>query len=95
MSRAGRLSSLITRSSQFREVPVTLRTILCNQCSQPFDAARNDAVTCSAACRTRRARATITARRAALAAQAEAAAQSGDVVALTRAARATVALLTE
>lgn len=44
-------------------------TIRCAACGEPFEAVRNDATTCSPACRARRTRARAKARRATLASE--------------------------
>lgn len=68
-------------------------SMTCAHCGQPFDAGHATAVTCSVGCRNRRHRARMATRRARLAAEADRAIASGDIVELTRVARATAALL--
>lgn len=72
---------------------MALHTLTCAHCGRTFDAGHPAAATCSVTCRTRRHRALIAARRARLAADADAAARAGDLAALTRVARATASLL--
>lgn len=65
----------------------------CVHCGRIFTAGHAAALTCSGQCRNGRHRATMRARRARLAADADAAARAGDLAALTRVARATASLL--
>ncbi|OZD37440.1 hypothetical protein CH252_33010 [Rhodococcus sp. 06-1477-1B] len=62
-------------------------------CETSFEASRPEAATCSVSCRNKLYRRRLVAQRERLAAQAAAAASSGDVDELTRVARATAALL--
>ncbi len=68
-------------------------TLLCAQCERRFLAAHATANTCSVACRNRLYRARLLAQRQRLAAEADAALRSGDVLKLEQVARATVSLL--
>lgn len=72
---------------------MALHSMTCAHCGRDFVAAHPAAVTCSDRCRIRRHRIILRARRAQLAAEADAAARAGDLAALTRVARATASLL--